>query len=507
MKPATVVILGIWLAVVILTATTHEFWRDEVRPLSLARAANSPLDLYGLTKYDGHPVLWYLLLYIGKFIADTPLILPIISIVIAFGAVTVFMFCAPFQLWIRCLFIFGALPVYEYSVMARNYGISMLLLFVGAVLYRNRAKYPLLLAFVLALLANSNVYSAILTCLIAGLWAWDAVFEQTAGPIVRRSSLYLAFVIIFAGVLVSAAWTIPRKGTILTSARHSVTVGSLGHALLSSTLEPERTFSTLAAVKMLPRSLYPLAGLLLYLAVFGLLHRPNLFLAALGGQMAFGVIFRLVYGGSYQHQGLFLIFLLFLYWVFIESADKRLLRGKKGLLFNAGLYIAMLILLVGSFAMTKYTVFNDIVMEMSSSKAFGKFLNTSAIYHNAIIIPEPDYLIESLPYYAGNMIYLPREHRFGTTVSWTTKAKASLSLADLLFAARDLKAVHGKPVLIVLGHWDINGCSPSQKKHYSYNKVFSWDRDELLNFNQSTVLVTEFKSALGDENYRVFTLR
>jgi hypothetical protein len=79
----------------------------------------------GLTQHKGHPILWYLLLYIGKTIVDTPLILPVTSIVIAFGAVAVFMFFAPFPLWIRCLFIFSALPVYEYSVMARNYGISM----------------------------------------------------------------------------------------------------------------------------------------------------------------------------------------------------------------------------------------------------------------------------------------------------------------------------------------------------------------------------------------------
>jgi len=172
-----VAILGIWLAMVIFTVTRHEFWRDEVRALSTARAASSPLDLFGLTKYGGHPILWYLLLYIGKSIVDTPLVLPVISVIIAFAAVAVFMFFAPFPLWIRCLFIFSALPLYEYSVMARNYGISMLLLFVAAVLYRNRARHSMSLAFVLVLLANTNVHSAMLVCLIGALWAWDVVVE------------------------------------------------------------------------------------------------------------------------------------------------------------------------------------------------------------------------------------------------------------------------------------------------------------------------------------------
>ncbi len=266
----TVAILGIWLTLVIFTATRHEFWRDEVRPLSLARAANSLVDLYRLTQYDGHPILWFLLLYIGKSIVNTPLILPVTSIVIALAAVSVFMFFAPFSLWFRCLFIFSALPFYEYSVMVRHYGLSMLLLFVSAVLYRNRAIYPLFLAFVLALLANTNVHSAILTCLIAALWIWDTVVEQRTASVQGRGlSLYLPFAIVFAGVLLCVAFTIPRENSILTSVR-SVSVRDIEHSLFEATLQPERTFS-----KIVPM-VHPVFGLILYLAAFGLLHRPNL---------------------------------------------------------------------------------------------------------------------------------------------------------------------------------------------------------------------------------------
>lgn len=123
------VALAVWLAVVLLTLASHEFWRDEVRALSLARTAASPLDLYDLTKYDGHPILWFLLLFAGKSIIDTPLVLPVMSVIIGFAGVAVFVFLSPFQLWVRLLFVFSAFSVYEYSVMARNYGISMLLFF------------------------------------------------------------------------------------------------------------------------------------------------------------------------------------------------------------------------------------------------------------------------------------------------------------------------------------------------------------------------------------------
>ncbi len=498
-----VAILGIWLTVVIFTATRHEFWRDEVRALSLARAANSPLDLYGLTQYDGHPILWFLLLYIGKSIVDTPVVLPVTSIIIAFAAVAVFMFFSPFPFWIRCLFIFSALPFYEYSVMARNYGISMLLLFVGAVLYRNRAKYPLSLAFVLALLANTNVHSAILACLIAALWAWDTVVEQRTASVQGRGlSLYLPFAIVFAGVLLCAAFTMPRKNSILTYLRHSVSMRDLAYPLFDAVLRPQRTFSEIVPAA-LPRSV---AAALLYLAAFGLLHRPNLLLAALGGQIAFGVLFRVVYVGQYRHQGLFLVFILFLYWLFIESLNNGAMTRTKRLLFNMGLYVAMLTLISGNVAKTKNAVWTDISLERSSSRAFGEFLNRSETYRDAVIVPEPDFLVESLPYYAKNRIYLPREHRFGTTVSWTTEANYRLSLGELLSVARGIKTRYGQSVLIVLGHWDVDKYKSGEKK-YSYYKVFSWNTNESADFNESTILVREFKSSYSDENYRVYTIR
>jgi hypothetical protein len=498
----SVAILGIWLSIVIFTATRHELGRDEVRAFSLARAATSPLDLYGLTKYEGHPVLWYLILYVGRLIVHTPVVLPIISIVIAFAAVTTFVFLSPFPFWIRYLFIFSALPFYEYSVIPRNYGISMLLLFVGAVLYRKRAKHPLSLAFVLALLANTNVHSAIFAGLIAGLWAWDTAVERRTAPPQRKDLfLYLPFIIVFAGLLLCVVFAMPKENTIVTSIRHSVTSRDVARSLLDAVLRPGQTFSQIMPA-MIPGLV---ASIVLFLAAFGLLCRPSLLLAALGGQIALGLLFRVVYPGAYRHQGLFLIFLVFLYWLLIESLNDRTMIRVKRLSFSIGLYVALVALIAGNVVRAESVIRTDFNREMSASPAFGEFLKKSVTYHDAVIVPEPDYLLESLPYYTRNRIYFAREHRVGTTVSFTTEARYRLSLGELLSVARDMKA-SGQPVLIVLGHSEVEKDNSGEKK-YSYNRVFSWDTNESANFFESTALVRDFKSAYSDENYRVYSIK
>jgi hypothetical protein len=502
---AIAAIVGVWLAAVVFTASRHEFWRDEVRALSLARAASSPLDLYQLVQYDGHPVLWHLLLYIGTSIVDTPLVLPITSIVVAFSAVALFMVSAPFPSWFRCLFIFSALVFYEYSVMARNYGISMLLLFVAAILYRQRTRHPFLLAFALALLANTNVHSAMFACLAAALWAWDIAIDQKVGTTESGLSRYLPLAMVIAGVLVCAAFAMPRENTILTSVRQSLSVSALVDALRGAVLRPDETFADLVPVWLRPKA----AILLLYGAVFGLWTRPHLFLAALAAQIGLGVFFRVAYPGWYRHQGLYLVFLVFLYWLFIESAGRRGRRTVDGFgrgLFRGGLYAALLLLILVDVSKAPRIVRADITGARSSSRSLGEFLIGSAEYREAVIVPEPDFMLESLPYYAGNAIYLPRERRFSTTVSWTTDSRLQLSISELLRDARAVQTRTGKAVLIVLGSMNPERDPPGESKSM-YGKVFTWSAAELDQFRDSTTFVVEFSASEGDEDYRVYALR
>ena len=493
-------VLGIWLAGVIFTATQHEFSRDEVRAFSLARAAVSPLGLFPLLRNEGHPLLWYVLLYIGKSIVNTPLVLPVTSIAIAFIAVAIFIFFSPFPFWLRCLFIFGVLPFYEYSVVARNYGISMSLLFASAALWGKRSRHPMLLAVVLGLLANTNVHSAMLVCLIAALWTWDLFMKKrTASIQVWNLSLCLAFVVIFAGILLCVLVAIPHADSIVTSL-NSLNARKLGNSLVKAAFHPGKKFYE-------PWG-FPswLASLLIWIALLGLLPRPNLFVVGFAAQIALGVFFYIIYDGHLRHKGLLFIFLIFLYWLFIESTQPTAVTKGRCLLFNFGLYVGMLALLLGSLRIAKKTVQSDIRSEASSSKAFGAFLKSSAIYREAILVPEPDYFIQSLPYYANNRIYFSREHRFGTTVSSTTAADRLCSLGKLLAQARVLKTTEKQPVLIVLGHSEV-GRNGLHKKNFSYNKVFTWSFDEIEDFKKSTVMVAEFNSSYGDENYRVYVVK
>ncbi len=481
----------------------HEFWRDEVRALSLVRHAVSPLSLFDLLKNEGHPALWYVLLYLAHLVSESSLVLPITSIAVAFAAIAVFVYCAPFPLWFRILFMFGVLPFYEYSVTTRNYGISMLLLFAWAALYQYRARHPSLLMIVLALLANTNVHSALLACVAMGIWIWDSRGEPRDASLGRRIlSTSVPILIGFGGLLAAAAVAMPDRNTIVTNA-YGLGTRDLAYFMVAAVKHPGQSFREI----MPGGQTLPLwaRDALIYTLLLGLIRQPQLFGAALAGQIGLGIIFRGVYPGSLRHQGLFLVFMLSLYWIAIQSYRSSH-DGIRHALFKLGLYVALVMLLVAGVSQASLTVLEDLHAAKSSSKAFGRLLTESQTYHDAIIVSEPDYLVESLPYYAKNSLYLPREHRFNTTVSFTTASQHHLSLGELLQAARDIKARSERPVLIVLGRKTVS-TSETGTTRSVYKRTFSWTPDELAEFKRRTEIVADFNDAVGDENYRVYAVR
>jgi len=241
----TALLLVVWLAVLIFTTARHEYWRDEVRAWSLARAAQSPLDLFHLIRYEGHPILWYLILYLGHSIVDSRLVLPIASIAIACAAMVLFMLRSPFPLWLKALFLLSGLPLYEYSVMARNYGISMQLLFLTASLYRHRASQWLSLAVALALLANTNIHSTILAFLLMAVWAWDELSARGSAPDRGRGGpLRMAAGIVGLGILLSVVVVSPPRDTVLTRF-YSTTPKAFVSAFSGAVLQPRIGFRNL----------------------------------------------------------------------------------------------------------------------------------------------------------------------------------------------------------------------------------------------------------------------
>jgi len=160
---------AIFLAYILVsgyTMTHHELWGDEVHSWNIAKGSDTYPRLIENRKFEGHPPVWYTVLWsISKFTHNTRYVQAIqwgIACLVAFLIV----FYSPFTTTAKTLFCFGYYFLFEYAILSRNYGVGVLLtccicLLLGTPPHRYKNVLYYILLFLL-----SNVH--LLAMLLAG---------------------------------------------------------------------------------------------------------------------------------------------------------------------------------------------------------------------------------------------------------------------------------------------------------------------------------------------------
>lgn len=157
--------LVLYSAILLVLLLHHEPWRDEMQAWLLARDSGTLVDLWRNTRYEGHPLFWHLLLWVLSRWSTSPLAMQLLHAAVAILSAGIFLARAPFPRWVRGLWIFGYFPLYEYGVISRNYGLTVLFLWL-ALAWRGK---PLRLALALGLAAHASPMGVLLVPALAGV--------------------------------------------------------------------------------------------------------------------------------------------------------------------------------------------------------------------------------------------------------------------------------------------------------------------------------------------------
>ncbi|RZM32603.1 MAG: hypothetical protein EOP67_26810, partial [Sphingomonas sp.] len=196
------ILLG-WLVLVAFLVAHHVMWRDEVRALSLAVQGESIWAMPAAARGYGHPLLWHGLLRIGTDLFATKLVLPGLALATGVACAALLVFVARLSLPVTVLALFGSFATYDYVVMARNYGLAMLLLLLLAATYPRFRNRGVTLGCLLFLLCNANVHAVVLAGAFGVFWLADLIAEEGWGWS-RAKRLWLAnMTIAAAGALLA----------------------------------------------------------------------------------------------------------------------------------------------------------------------------------------------------------------------------------------------------------------------------------------------------------------
>jgi hypothetical protein len=501
-----------WLTLVIFEVSHHAVWRDEVRALSIVIDANNNIfDLIHTAGRDGHPFVWYVLIDLARQIFHSSAVLPAISVIIAAGAVVIFLFWSPFSTTFKALFVFSDICLSEYSVIARNYGISMLLMFVFAALYKAESRQPIILGIVLLLLANTNAHSMLLVPFFLCFWVWQSIDDSRKNCTTEGvGALSAGWALALAGIIFCIVTIYPSPDSLYVRSVTSQEWRVLhDHSLVETVVRvmvfPGVVYGDLFPLGAPHRMYVAASSVVLFAGVAGFLYRPPLLLAALGGLWANSLLFALIYGGGYRHQMIWVVFLVTLYWIAIDGQPASPMKGRADRPLALGIRVVLPVILIAQVKTSVLNLYAQASHPWSMSMSAADLLHKTAGMEQAIVMAEPDYLVESLPYYLSNPTYLLRDARFGKTSSFKRSAKLDLRLADILAQAQRLRADYGRPVIILLYH-RLDQTAAETVHYDTHAWTFRYTPREVSDFLAATTKLASLRGSLSEEDYDVYVL-
>lgn len=408
----------VWLAYItmlVLTVPRHEPWNDEAQAWLLARASTiSQLVLHRL-RYESHPSLWYLILWVPTHLHLSYSIFCWISALIAAAGIYIFLRFSPFPFYLRAVFPFTFFLAYQYAVVARSYALFPLLCFLIAYFWRSPRPRPLALAVLLGLLANVSIHGTLVACALAPVYVWNLLRSPGAPQISWRSCRVPA--IVFLALVGLAAFTVlppPRDLTTVATPTvlrdlhlpdNQANVAPLGQhlAVKSVAAAPAQHAGGLGArLHDIPRVVsYSVApshylAFAVYLAAFIFLYQRKQLLL-LAPLLILALFLSFIYA-RYWHLGLLWVTLLMVLWIAWDKQDNNLRLSAQSALGVLLFFTSLL-----QFPWTWQAVRYDIRSPYSGAKQTAEYLHT--LPPSVRIAGFDPQSTAILPYFAHNIFF------------------------------------------------------------------------------------------------------
>jgi hypothetical protein len=488
------VLLLLWLAVTLALAVTHVPWRDEGRGWSLMQAGGSWAEMFRVAQGEGHPYLWYILLRAGWDLFGMPEVLRVTGLVIGVAAVALLVLRGPFRIGMLAALVFSLHLGFEYTVLARNYGISALITLVIAACWP-RIKDSLWLGLLLLLLCNTNVPSVFL----AGAFAFYRMLElygaqpNLKAPEWRRWLLNVVLLLIGTLLCFVAVYP-PANDAAASTGSAPFTIPNLLGALFTA----ERSFMAIGfGSGSLFGSLVVLFSLLLFL------ERPKALAAAVLALVCLKLFFFFVYPGYYRHSSLFFILMIALAWIEAEKGwvrDWKTGEPRPALLLGTTAFAVLMAMQTGRYL--NYPIASLVRGNPYSHAADLARILDRPEYRGSMLMIDPDTMGEAVVYQTGRPYWLIRQDRPGTITPLSTTGNKKLTLDRLLQQAEAVRVRTGRPVVIALA-LDLektrSGAYDMMYRDYTLLTPASVDR-----FRAATRKLASLRQSGGDEEYDVY---
>lgn len=476
------VILIVAIVFICISVTKHEIWLDEAQHFLLAKNSRTYSDLLDNMRYESHPPLWNFLLKSLNIATINQL--KLLHLAIAALVLFTVALLAPFSKLVKSGLIFSYFFSYEYSVISRNYGLSILFILLATSVYTYKSRHLILIALLLGLSALTHIYAGVIGAI---LFTYIILIQKnnkyTFAQIIPATAL-LTFFGLFA---IWTAW--PQHDHFLYH-YHSSSLVSI-ERLSSSISLPFKVFFHFPDVfsynwwntnlffpeSNVSRGIVALTAWSLPLLYF--VHKRKILLVYFLGAVSLTLLLAVTpMPLSLRHGGFFL--LLFICCLWIDKSENKAISIKPK--FSQIKTILATLFFIIQIAGTIITYHNEWNKPFSNSKAIAEYFLKKDIKGNQICV-YPHYSGPAVSAYMNDSIYYAERNNYGSFTHWGIN---NFEIPDELMlercAARQQQS--NKPMYIVASKVpDIS--------HSKYKLV------QVIRFNGACVQA---------ENYTIYTL-
>lgn len=432
------------LFVVVATTVSmfHEFWRDELQAWMIVRDSASIADLLDNTRYEGHPSLWFLLLFGLKQIAPGAAAMKALHLCIASASAWLILRFSPFSRGHRALLVCGYFFLYEYAVIARNYAVGVFFVLVACVLFPRRASRGPFLAIALAIVGMmlANLYSFLLGVGFAFLLFADD-WRRSGGFGWRRLPGYA---VIAAGVLlfwVDVAtpadygyW--PGWRTVIASRPLAEALARAGCVFFPIPKDDVGFWNTMFVSNMWIQAVCGAAALI---AAAGIIPRKQLarwfFMFCAAALLLFSYV---KFPGYLRHNGH--LFVAFVAMCWIEPCLSGPERPRRRL---AGALLTFILATQAIAGITASAL--EIAYPFSQARVTADWINRYR--PQTVVIARDESGASAVAAFLDAAPYYPRSRTFGTWIRWTNRRFVDVEGKSLIQVGDSLAAALGRRAL------------------------------------------------------------
>ena len=338
----------------------HEPWRDEIHAWTMAENL-SIKDLFIVSRFDGHPVLWHLILMPFAKLNFPIFTLNIISWLIVCFSAWVFIFKTKLNIVFKYLVLFTIPFTYVYSAISRNYCLILLLLMIIGSFYDKRYSHPILYSFLISLLIYTH---SLAWGIVAGLTITFHIYELFMYLFKNKRDINIKPILV--------GFTIIVVNTILVVLQ------------LYGSTNPDYSTSALSSNQLLMNTFIMILSILMIsFIIIKLLAKDNLkeYLIMLIG-LLFQCLVYIVFYSSILLQRFMLVFVVYLFFIMLLSKTNI---KKNYLNLFCVLYVIIMILSTG-LKLFYINVKLDIKYPYSSAQEMANYINTNLSNEDTILI-------------------------------------------------------------------------------------------------------------------------